>query len=123
MVHLMQKFKRLARRCAGVLLLHHDAKYGEAGFRGATGIPALTDMSIKVRKEEMDGYTHVELREIRFRDCGTWEMDLRVDFAAGTKRGLAPYYDVSVTRDDTGPEAKAREAEFMSEVRGKKDAK
>ena len=80
-------------------------------------------MSISVRKEERDDTTHVELREIRFRDCGNWEMDLRVDFGAGTKRNLAPYYDVRVTRDDTAAEAKAREAAFLEELQGKKEAK
>jgi hypothetical protein len=78
MTLLMRKFRRLARLGAGVLVLHHRPKNGEAAYRGGTGIPANTDMAISADKTD-EGI--VELREIRFRGCAKWEIDFRVHFS------------------------------------------
>lgn len=94
MTELMRKFRRLARLGAGVLVLHHAPKYGDAAWRGGTSIPNNTEMAIGISKED-NGV--VKLREIRFRGCAKWEMDARVDF--GEK------YTLEVLRDETKSQA------------------
>ena len=97
MVSLMRKFLSLARKGAGVLVLHHRDKYGASSWRGATGIPAVTDMAIaisKVREEGDPKFGEIQLREHRFRMCGGWELDFK--FAFGTE-----YYDMQLVRDET----------------------
>lgn len=74
---LMNRFKRLARVGAGVLLFLHDAKYGNKGWSGTSSFVAVPDMSIGVKKTE-DG--ELQLREIRFRPCGSWEMDCKIHY-------------------------------------------
>src|SRR5439155_7742440 len=83
MVRLMNKFKRLARIGAGVLLLHHnnkdDRKTGKSSFRGSTAIVAVADMAIAITKTDDDT---LQLRAERFRMCAPWEMDFKVNFDA-----------------------------------------
>ena len=76
MTEIMHKFRRLARLGSGVILLHHADKY-RAGFRGTTAIPAGCDMALKITKTD-DGV--LQLREEKFRMCGSWEMDIRFSF-------------------------------------------
>jgi hypothetical protein len=107
MVALMRKFLSLARKGAGVLVLHHRDKYGASAWRGATGIPAVTDMAIgisKVRDESDSHFGEIQLREHRFRMCGGWEMDFKFHF--GTE-----YYEMQLVRDETLSQ-KVRHAEM-----------
>jgi len=103
MVKLMHRFKRLARLGSGVLILHHDAKYGDTGWRGATGIVALSDMAISAAKNKDTG--NVELRTLRFRMCADWELDFRVDF---NRQG--GHHAMDVVKDETVAEAAAEAA-------------
>lgn len=98
MVALMNKFQRLARLGAGVLVLHHDAKYGDTGYRGATSIVGVPDMCIKAHKQEMSGV--VELSEIRFRLCATWQIDYQIHYNAPPNT-----YEVDTVRDFTPAQA------------------
>jgi len=91
MAKLMNKFKHLARRGAGVLLLHHASKYGESGYRGATSIVAIPDMAILVKKNDDEV---LEIREERFRMCGGWEIDAKITFGA-------EYYSLETLRDES----------------------
>jgi len=101
MTPIMYRFRQLARLGAGVIVLHHNNKYGDVA-RGSTAIPAGTDMSVKVTKTG-DGV--IQLREDRFRACGTWEMDIRIDFQAenGTR------YKATVLRDESPSERHKQE--------------
>jgi AAA domain/CHC2 zinc finger len=85
MVELMTMFKRLAHHGPGVLILHHDSKFGEEGYRGATSIIGLTDHAMKASKRSSkneDGSDTIELREVRFRMCGSWELDYKMAWNA-----------------------------------------
>jgi hypothetical protein len=97
MIELMSQFKRLARLGAGVLLIHHDAKppaKGKTqGYRGGTGIPALTDMAISARKSAQEDGSIV-MSEIRFRQCAPWTLTCHVDFRPD-------YYDLQLVSDQT----------------------
>jgi hypothetical protein len=94
MTELMRKFRRLARLGAGVLVLHHAPKYGEAGYRGGTSIPNNTEMAIGISKTD-EGV--VQLREIRFRGCAKWEIDIKVHFGE--------HYTYEVLRDASTSQA------------------
>jgi len=118
MVKLMHKFKHLARRGAGVLLLHHDAKYGEQGWRRGTAIVALPDMSIGAKKSEQGDHV-IELREIRFRQCAAWELDFRVSF--NQRVGDEILYGIAVERDQTKADA-IQEQKSAQSVRAAKKA-
>ena len=76
MAALMHQFKRLARLGAGVIVLHHFAKYSKSA-RGATAIAAATDMALLAEKND-EGV--LEIREDRFRMCGKWELDIKFRF-------------------------------------------
>ena len=77
---LMNKFQDVARAGAGALVLHHQDKYGQSQYRGATAIVATPDMSIGFKIDKEDPQRIVKVQEIRFRMCGGWEMDFRFDF-------------------------------------------
>lgn len=96
MARIMHGFRRLARLGAGVAILHHDSKYGEAGWRGATSIVSIPEMSIGLRKAEEDAEI-MELRQIRFRMCKNWEMDVRIHWDDENKR-----INFGIARDETG---------------------
>jgi hypothetical protein len=105
MVALLGKFRRLARAGAGVLLLHHQAKYREGVFRGGTAIVALTDMAFNANKSENDSNV-IELRAERFRMCAEWEMDFRVHWNAGERHHNQRFYQLEVLRDELASEVK-----------------
>jgi hypothetical protein len=100
MMKLIARFRKLARAGAGVFVLHHFEKTGEKP-RGGTTITALTDMSMKAHKRP-DGV--VELREDRFRMCGSWEIDFKCHFDAGAFHNFERHYQLEVLRDQTGEE-------------------
>lgn len=95
MTDIMRKFRRLARLGAGVILLHHADKY-RSGYRGTTAIPAGVDMAMKAQKTE--GGT-LQIREEKFRMCGSWEMDVAFQFDG--------QYTYQVLRDES-PEARKK---------------
>jgi hypothetical protein len=80
MMDIMGKARRLARSCAGVIVLHHQPKNGTAGSRGSTSIPASTDMAFIVEKTGND----VTLSEERFRPCSGYTMKWTMDFGETT---------------------------------------
>src|SRR5260370_29168150 len=107
MVKLMHRCKRLARAGAGVLILHHDAKYSESGWRGATGIIALSDMAIAAAKNKEKNL--IELRTLRFRMCQDWELDFHIRFEESPPPDSnEPHYSITVDRDETAAEAVAQ---------------
>lgn len=113
MVTLMNKFKRLARLGAGVLVLHHnnkaDRKTGKSQFRGSTAIVACSDMAIKATKTESET---IELRAERFRLCAPWEIDFKVHFDEHPENLQGTYYAFELLRDDGPADAiKHREQE------------
>jgi hypothetical protein len=127
MTKLMNKFKRLSRLCAGVLVLHHTPKPTEDGpvakWRGATAIVAIPEMSIALAKRgEGDDALH-ELRPIRFRCCAPWEIDYKLVFNVDGQGNHA----IGVTRDQlvsevirervAGKEAKVAEKESTKQSR------
>jgi hypothetical protein len=97
-IELMGKFRALARAGAGVLLLHHFAKYTDVS-RGGTGFVALTDMAFTASKSEADGEV-MELRPDRFRMCANWEMDIRFHWSAGERHNYAKFYSMEMLRDE-----------------------
>jgi hypothetical protein len=107
MVELMTMFKRLAHHGPGVLILHHDSKFGEEGYRGATSIIGLTDHAMKASKrpeKNEDGSDTIELREVRFRMCGSWELDYKMAWNANGHGN----YGFWVVRDEGTQQAVAR---------------
>jgi len=112
MVALMGKFRRLARAGAGVLVLHHQAKYRQGVFRGGTAIVALTDMAFNANKSERD-VNVIELRAERFRMCAEWEIDFQVHWNAGEQHHNQKFYQFEVLRDEAASHA-AREREQES---------
>jgi hypothetical protein len=116
MTKLMGQFRRLARAGAGVLVLHHNNKpdrlTGDSTSRGATAIPANTDMALLMRKnKDTDA---VEIREDRFRGCAPWELDFRVTFGK--------QYTIEVVRDETLKEMMDREKQADAEADKKQAA-
>ena len=116
-VELMGKFRRLARAGAGVLLLHHNAKYMEAS-RGGTAFVALTDMAFKSSKKEADPGV-IELREDRFRACASWELDFRLHWKSGEEQ----FYQMEVLRDESASAAIKRAQGQQEEKASAKEAK
>jgi 5S rRNA maturation endonuclease (ribonuclease M5) len=120
MLMLMNKFKRLARQGAGVLLLHHDnkpdRKTDKSQTRGSTAIVAATDMAFKIAKSSEDPNV-LQIRADRFRMCGLWEMDVRVSWAGG-------HCNFEVVRDDDMAAAVQRQKdEAATEQERKRKAK
>ena len=104
MLPLMRQFQRLARTGAGVLILHHAPKYGEAGYRGATSITAIPEMSFTASKNDSG---IIELREIRFRCTQSYEIDFRVNFGETLENEsdgtplFDPTYTLELLRDES----------------------
>lgn len=85
----MEKALRLARRSAGVLILHHAPKTpGGPQYRGTTAIPAACDMAAGMWRNE-DG--SVTIGEEKFRMCAPWELTVRIEF--GDAYRLSPLKD------------------------------
>jgi len=119
-VKLMNRFKRLARLGAGVLVLHHDAKYGTEGFRGGTGFVAVPDMAIGAAKSEAgDGV--ITLRAIRFRQCANWFLDLRIHYTPHEDK--VNTWQVETVRDMTEAEVLAAEKAAEKAAEARKEAK
>jgi hypothetical protein len=99
MVKLMGKFRKLARTCAGVVLLHHKSLAGKKERthegRGGTAIVGLTDMAISVQESESDPSV-LEFRASRFRMTAKWEIDARVHWQSGE----TPFFQFEVLRDE-----------------------
>ena len=89
MMEIMGKARKLARSCAGVIVLHHQPKNGGAGSRGSTSIPASSDMAFVVEKAGND----VTLSEERFRPCSGYTMKWTMDF--GDVTGVYTYKVIS----------------------------
>jgi hypothetical protein len=122
MVNLMNKFKRLARTGAGVLILHHDNKQdrktGKSQTRGGTAIVACTDMAIRMVKTDDEV---VQLRADRFRMCAPWELDFKVDFDFRHEAlGDDVYYAFHVIRDDDIASAAQRRKEEAEAAKARK---
>ncbi|MGA2422299.1 MAG: bifunctional DNA primase/polymerase, partial [Candidatus Acidiferrum sp.] len=83
MMLIMGLARKLARACAGVIILHHQARQGIGG-RGSTSIAASTDMAFIVEKEAGD----VVLSEERFRCCQGYKMRWTMNFG---QLGIGPY--------------------------------
>jgi hypothetical protein len=87
MAQLMNKFKALARRCAGVLILHHMAKPAADGprqkdGRGAGVITSIPEMSMCLEKLDVDGEEILRLGPGRFRCCAPWQLDFKINWNA-----------------------------------------
>jgi len=115
-VALMNKFKRLARVGAGVLVLHHDAKFGDTGYRGATGFVGVPDMSIGLEKNG-DIST---LRAIRFRQCANWLMDFKIHYTPHEDKVRT--WSVEVLLDQTESDAIAAAKKEKAEKASKAEA-
>ncbi|MGC2283733.1 MAG: AAA family ATPase [Candidatus Acidiferrum sp.] len=119
MAPLMNKFKRLARQCAGVIILHHTAKPGELGGprkdgRGSGAITAIPDMSFLLEKLLVDGQEVFRLGPGRFRCCENWLLTFRVNW--NYKLGNDNYYQFIPISDQTEGEA-AREERLEKEAK------
>jgi len=77
MTIVMQGAKKLARKCAGVLILHHTNRANKDGWRGAMAIVDASDHALFVNK---DGRDVLHLGAIRFRACAKWFADLEIEF-------------------------------------------
>lgn len=111
MVQLMNKFKHLARIGAGVLLLHHQDKFGKASYRGCSSIVGLTDMAFASQKTDAGV---IQIREERFRMCGGWEIDFRFHFG--------DTYTLEVLRDESVSDAIANQQAEADNARTAKHA-
>ncbi len=128
MMELMRQFQKLARVGAGVLVLHHDSKFGEEGYRGATSITAVPEMCFSAKKNTEKDL--IELREIRFRCTQSYEIDFRVNFANSSEQpdciAFEPDYSIELLRDQLTHEvisekkaAKRSKSDAMAEENSK----
>jgi hypothetical protein len=121
MGELMRKFQRLARMCAGVLLLHHYRKEADAA-RGGTVITSIPDMTISLVKEHIGDIDVCKLGEIRFRISSKWTMEYHMRWVRNEDEkpsfGLMPthWIQVSVKADDMEAEAIRKKDEHEEAV-------
>ena len=95
MANYMRMARELARMSAGVLILHHTPKNGRAEWRGAMAIIDQSDHAIAMERagtgrgssrKRLPGNI-VDMSEIRFRACSSWENRLEVFFDTSTPQG------------------------------------
>ncbi len=98
---IMSKGTRLAYASEGVLILHHDAKGGKEGYRGATPIVAVPDMSFTLSRAK--GTNVAVLEDIRFKDVESYRIKFEMSF--GQARGLTidSHYTYKVLFDSLSP--------------------
>jgi hypothetical protein len=95
MANYMRMARELARKSAGVLILHHTPKNGRAEWRGAMAIIDQSDHAIAMERAGTGrGSTRkrlpgniVDMSEIRFRACSSWANRLEVFFDTSTPDG------------------------------------
>ncbi len=75
MAPIAEKALRLARMCAGIIVLHHLPRNGKEA-RGATVTATKADMAFIVGKKE----NTCEISEERFRPCGGYTMSFEMNF-------------------------------------------
>lgn len=124
MTTLMTKFQRLARLCAGVLILHHTAKPSQDGpvqkdGRGADAITSVPDMSIYLTKLKDDAGEEIHrLEAIRFRDTAEWILDYKMNWNTdGTGN-----YGIGVVRDELVSEVAKRKGVEKVAVKEQKES-
>ena len=83
--YIMTKATRLAYASEGVLILHHDSKDGGHGYRGATPIVSVPDMSFTLSRKK--GENVAILKEIRFKDVEYYEIKIQFFFEAVDSKG------------------------------------
>jgi hypothetical protein len=94
MMLLMTKARQLARSCAGVIILHHQAKNGPDASRGSGSILASTDMAFIVKKKD----NVVTVSDERFRMCEGYTVEFEMNFDGG----LSGVYSYRVINNGLG---------------------
>jgi hypothetical protein len=92
---ILRKALRLARACAGVIILHHTDKQGISG-RGTVAIRANADMAFLMEKKN----DVVTITDEKFRPTSPWTLKYTMDWG-----GLTGIYTPKLISDSLTPEA------------------
>jgi hypothetical protein len=96
---ILSKGTRLAYASEGVLILHHDSKLGKEGYRGATPIVAVPDMSFTLGREK--GTNVAVLEDIRFKDVESYRIKFEVSFGGAKGLVIDSHYKYKVLFDSS----------------------